>query len=422
MSRTEKAPSPYLRVFASRKMAVMLFLGFSSGLPLALTAGTLQAWMAVDGVDIKTIGLFALMGLPYTLKWVWAPAMDRFVPPFLGRRRGWMVITQGTLMLLVSLMASSSPANAPFALALIALSVAFASASQDIVVDAWRTDVLRGEERGAGVAVFVAGYRIGMIVSGALALVLSASLGWHGAYLFMALLFLVGIGASIIAPEPQDHITPPKTIGDAVTLPLDDFFSRSRAWQLLLLVVLYKLPDAYAGGMTTAFLIRGAGFSAPEVGLVNKGFGMAALVGGAMFAGGMMTRMGLYRALMTFGILQGASVLSFMWLAYAGKSMAIMIFAVGLENLTGGMGTAAFVALLMALCNKNYSATQYALLSSLASMGRVVITPTSGWVVHIFGWGEFFLISAALAIPGLLLLQHLRVHVAALDRQNGNAV
>ncbi|MBI5638283.1 MAG: MFS transporter [Nitrospinae bacterium] len=412
-----KTLSPYLQVFISRTMAVMLLLGFASGLPLALTSGTLQAWMAVSGVNIKTIGLFALMGVPYTLKFLWSPLMDRFTPPLFGRRRGWMLLTQAGLMLCIAAMASGDPARSPLALAAVALCTAFFSASQDIVIDAYRTDILQEEERGAGVAVFVTGYRIGMLVSGALAMILSVQIGWHAVYLLMALVMGIGMLAALAAPEPHNGIHPPKTLGAAVTGPLRDFFSRPRAGLILLLIVLYKLGDAYAGTMTTAFLIRGAGFTAAEVGVVNKGFGMAAVIIGAMFGGSLMVRMGLYRALMTFGILQGVSILAFVPLAYMGKSWEMMVFAVGLENLCGGMGTAAFVALLMALCNLDFSATQYALLSSLSALARVFITPTSGYIVAMAGWGEFFFFAAATAAPGLFLLQHLRVDITALGHR-----
>ncbi|MBI5177753.1 MAG: MFS transporter [Nitrospinae bacterium] len=413
--------SSYRQVFVNRRIALMLFFGFSSGLPLALTAGTLQAWMAVAGVDIKTIGLFALIGLPYTLKFLWAPLMDRFVPPFLGRRRGWMIASQAALLACIAAMAGGDPAASPLALAAVALCTAFASASQDIVIDAYRTDILREEERGAGVAVFVAGYRIGMLTSGALALVLSEQIGWQNTYLLMAVLMSVGAACAIVAPEPDGRVVPPRTLGDAVMHPLKDFFGRQGAVLFLLLIILYKLGDAYAGTMTTAFLIRGAGFSAGDVGIVNKGFGMASLIAGAMAGGALMVRMGLYRSLLLFGGLQAVSNLSFMLLAWAGKSWPLMVFAVGFENLCGGMGTAAFVALLMALCNRDFSATQFALLSSLASLGRVFVSPTSGFVVERTGWAEFFFITALTALPGLFLLWRMRGRVAGLEHRKDGA-
>jgi PAT family beta-lactamase induction signal transducer AmpG len=409
--------SDYFHVFRSRRMAVISLLGFSSGLPLALTSGTLQAWMSVAGVDIRTIGIFSLVGLPYTVKFLWSPFMDRFVPPWLGRRRGWMSGTQVILMLGIGAMGFASPQHALWALAALSLIVAFASASQDIVVDAYRTDLLHEKERGVGAALFVFGYRIAMLVSGALALILSDRIGWQNTYLVMAGCMMIGLISSLSGPEPEKEIVPPKTLSEAVVGPLKDYLSRPSALMVLCLIILYKLGDAYAGTMTTPFLIRGVGFSATDVGTVNKGFGLAALIIGAMFGGTLMVRLGLYRSLLYFGLLQAVSNLSFMFLAWAGKSYAVMIFAVGFENLAGGMGTAAFVSLLMTLCNHRFSATQYALLSSLASLGRIVISPSSGYLVSSVGWATFFLITAATALPGLWMLVRLKKEIEGIHEE-----
>ncbi|MDA8339244.1 MAG: MFS transporter, partial [Nitrospiraceae bacterium] len=312
--------TPYLQVFTSRRIATVTLLGFASGLPLALTSGTLQAWMAVDGVDIKTIGIFALVGLPYTVKFLWSPMMDRFVPPLLGRRRGWMIITQIALILGIAAMAFNSPKQAPLLIAAFALTVAFSSASQDIVVDAYRTDVLREKERGAGAAVFVMGYRIAMLVSGALALILSDNIGWHNTYLLMAGLMAIGVISAFFGPEPEQKIIPPKSLQEAIWGPLKDYFSRRSAVMLLLLIILYKLGDAYAGSLTTAFLIKGVGFTPTDVGTINKGLGLVSLIVGAMFGGALMARLGLFRSLLLFGVLQAVSNLSFMVLAWLGKN------------------------------------------------------------------------------------------------------
>ncbi|MFZ5588289.1 MAG: AmpG family muropeptide MFS transporter [Pseudomonadota bacterium] len=408
----------YLAIFTNRRVGVMLFLGFASGLPLALTGGTLQAWMTVEGVDLRTIGIFSLVGLPYTLKFLWAPLMDRFVPPWLGRRRGWMLAMQLGLMFAITALGLSSPQHAPWALAALALLVALLSASQDIVFDAYRADVLRPAERGMGAAVSVMGYRIAMLVSGALALVLSAQIGWQSTYLLMAALLGLGVAATLIGPEPELRVTPPRTLQEAVWEPLHEFFTRRAAIALLLLIVLYKLGDAFAGSLTTAFLIRGVGFSVGEVGTINKGLGLVALIVGALFGGALMARLGLLRALLVFGALQALSNLSFMVLAWAGKSYALMVTAVAFENLAGGMGTAAFVALLMALCNHRYTATQFALLSALASVGRVFIGVPSGFLVEAVGWAVFFFITALIALPGLGLLWGVREHIKSLDQNN----
>jgi PAT family beta-lactamase induction signal transducer AmpG len=411
--------TPYLQVFTNRRVAVITFLGFSSGLPLALTGGTLQAWMAVTGVDLRTIGIFSLVGIPYAIKFLWSPFMDRYVPAWFGRRRGWILITQVLLMIGITAMAFSAPRELPWMLAVFAFFVAFTSASQDIVIDAYRTDVLKERERGAGAAVFVMGYRIATLVSGALALILSDHIGWQNTYLFMAAVMMIGIISNLIGPEPEEKVAPPLSLQEAVAGPLKEYFSRNAAIPLLFLIVLYKVGDAYAGVLTTAFLIKGIGFSASDVGTINKGLGFVSVIVGAMFGGSLMVRLGLFRSLLGFGILQAISNLSFMLLAWLGKSYGMLVFAVAFENFSGGMGTAAFVSLLMAMCNHRYTATQYALLSSLAALGRIFIGPTSGFLVESVGWASFFFITALTALPGLVLLWRLRREVTGLgdDRQ-----
>ncbi|KAF0181081.1 MAG: MFS transporter PAT family beta-lactamase induction signal transducer AmpG [Nitrospirae bacterium] len=410
--------APYLEIFRSRRVAFITLFGFSSGLPLALSYGTLQSWMAVDGVNMKTIGAFALVGLPYTLKFLWSPLMDRFVPPFLDRRRGWILLTQLMLVAGIAGMALLSPSEMPVAAAALALFIAFSSASQDIVVDAYRTDVLREKERGFGAAVFVTGYRIAMIVSGALALIMADQIGWRATYLAMAGIMSAGILASLFGPSPDKIIIPPRTMTEAVWGPLRDFFARQGAIRFLLLIVLYKLCDAYAGALLSPFLIRGVGFSLTEVGTMNKLFGFASLIIGGLFGGMLMVTLGLFRSLMIFGVLQAVSILSFAALAWVGKSYPMMIFAVAFENMTGGMGTAAFVALLMALCNQRFSATQYALLSSIAALGRTFIAPTSGFLVEAVGWTGYFIFATLTALPALGILWWLKKDIEALKEES----
>lgn len=419
----------YAAVFRDRNLAVILLLGFSSGLPLALTGSTLQARLTVEGVALATIGLLTLVGIPYTWKFLWAPAMDRFVPPFLGRRRGWLAITQLALAAGIAAMAFCDPRTEVATLAALALFVAFASASQDIVIDAYRADIARPEQRGLAAALGVLGYRLAMLTSGALALVLAAgsgwisALGWRDTYLLMAALMAVGVAASVWGREPELAAPPPRTLEEAVWSPLREFFSRPGAWLLLALIVLYKLGDAFAGSLTTAFLIRGAGFSVDDVGYVNKGMGLVATILGVLFGGALMVRLGLYRSLMLFGILQAVSNLSFMWLASIGKSYPVMVFAVGFENLCGGMGTAAFVAFLMALCDHRFTATQYALLSALAVIGRVYVGPAAGYVTDPqylgLAWAPFFLLTALAAVPGLLVLAWKRKAIHAVEIRRG---
>jgi PAT family beta-lactamase induction signal transducer AmpG len=405
----------YAEVFRSRKVLLLAALGFSSGLPLALTAGTLQAWLAVEGVDMVTIGWFSLVGQPYTYKFFWAPFMDRYVPPFLGRRRGWLLVTQLALAAAIVFMGVLSPKSAPWLLAATALAVAFLSASQDIVFDAFRADSLAAEERGAGAAVSVLGYRLAMLVSGAGALVIADQwLGWHATYWLMAALMGVGMLATWLAIEPKADAAP-RTLEDAVVKPLTEYFTREGAWLFLALIVLYKLGDAFAGNLTTAFLLRGPGFSPTEVGAINKGFGLAATILGALAGGALMARLRLYRALLLFGLLQALTNLGFMLLAASGKSYPLMVAVIGAENLCGGMGTAAYVALLMAMCDRRFSATQYALLSALSAVGRVYVGPAAGYLVDGLGWQMFFLATFVIAIPGIALLVWLRRRVEALD-------
>ncbi|CAK0739930.1 muropeptide:H(+) symporter [Gammaproteobacteria bacterium] len=405
----------------STRMTLMLALGFTSGLPLALTGGTLQAWLTTAGVDLTTIGVFTLVGLPYTLKFLWAPLMDRYVPPWLGRRRGWMLTTQILLGICILALATVDPVEAPVTLAVLALLVAFASASQDVTVDAYRAEVLAPTERGLGAAVSVVGYRIAMLLTGAGALVAAQFLGFPTVYVLAAGLLIVGLGATAFGPEPvaidAEHGIPPRSLRAAVEEPLREFFARPGAQALLGLIVLYKLGDAFAGSLTTAFLIRGVGFGVGEVGAINKGLGLISLLLGGLVGGAWLARLGLYRALLLFGVLQGVSTLTFSALAWTGKSYVLMVTAVGFENLAGGMGTAAFVALLIGLCDPRYTATQFALLSALAALGRVYVGPAAGFVVDAVGWGNFFVITSITALPGLILLVKLRKRLEPLPEK-----
>lgn len=406
---------------ADRRVGMLLFLGFASGLPLAMTSGTLQAWMTVEGLDLKQIGFATLIGQAYVFKFLWAPAVDRYAPPpllaRLGRRRGWLVATQLALALALVVMSTLSPSQALTALAITAVVIAFLSATQDIVFDAYRADVLEPPQRGAGAAVSVLGYRIGMIVSGGLALWLAERLtGWNGMVLVMAGLMVLAVVATVLAPAPPAaRSVAPRTLQEAVVAPLREFLSRPGALALLALIVCYKLGDAFAGALSTAFLIRGAGFGADEVGLVNKTLGLAATIVGTLAGGVMMARLGLYRSLLWFGIGQAVSNLGYWLIAVSPKSLPLMAGAVGVENLIGGMGTAAFVALLMSLVDVRYSATQYALLSALSAVGRVYVGPATGYLVDAFGWPTFFLMTVGLALPGLVLVVLLRRAVAARD-------
>jgi MFS transporter, PAT family, beta-lactamase induction signal transducer AmpG len=406
-----------IQVLANRRIGIMLPLGFASGLPLALTAGTLQAWLTVAGLDLKTIGVFTLVGLPYTLKFLWAPLMDRLVPPWLGRRRGWMLVMQLSVALGLVAMAVTGPGQRPEILGVLALVVAFLSASLDIVFDAYRTDVLLRQERGFGAAVWVNGYRCALLVASAGALLLADHIGWPNTYLLLAALMAAGVVTILVSPEPSEPGAPPASLAEAVGGPLKEFFMRPGVIGLLALIIFYKVGDAVAASLQTAFLIGGMGFSVSEVGYV-KGLGIGATLAGALVGGLAMAKMGMVRSLLLFGLLQAVSNLGFMWLAWMGKSYIALTTSILVENVTGGMGTAAFVALIMSLCDHRYTATQFALLSSLEALGRVFSGRPSAELVGMVGWAQFFFWSFLIALPGIWLVWALR---AQLDQEAGHA-
>jgi len=402
-----------IQLLANRRIAIMLPLGFASGLPLALTAGTLQAWLTVAGLDLKTIGIFTLVGLPYTVKFLWAPLMDRLVPPWLGRRRGWMLVTQMSVALGLAAMALTGPGQRPEILGVLALVVAFLAASLDIVFDAYRTDVLLRPERGFGAAVWVNGYRCALLLASAGALLLADRIGWQNTYLLLAALMLAGVVTILVSPEPTEPSATPASLAEAIGGPLKEFFTRPGVVGILALIVFYKVGDAVAASLQTAFLIGGMGFSVSEVGYV-KGLGIGATLIGALAGGVAMAKLGMVRSLLFFGLLQAVSNLGFMWLAWMGKSYTALIASILVENVTGGMGTVAFVALIMSLCDHRYTATQFALLSSLEALGRVFSGRPSAELVELVGWAQFFFWSFVVALPGIWLVWVLR---AQLDRE-----
>jgi PAT family beta-lactamase induction signal transducer AmpG len=402
---TDRSPS-LVRVFGQPKMAALLFLGFSSGLPLFLTSRTLQAWMAVEKVDLTTIGLVSLLGMPYTFKFLWAPLLDRYVPPFLGRRRGWLVITQVALLLAIAAMALQNPRTGLQLLAVNALLIAFFSATQDIAVDAYRVDVLDEREMGAGASLHVLGYRIALLLTGGLALVLADRMPWPTVYLLMAVLMGVGIVAAIRAPEPVLRDTPPLTLASAVVDPLRDFFGRTGTlWGavILLFTVFYQLADRFAANLATPFLID-VGFSQSEIGVVQGGIGLGATIVGVLMGGAIIAKLGINRSVWLFAFLQIGSNLAYYWVSRAGASRPALVTAIVVENLAGGLVTAVFVAYMMSLCSKRFSATQYALLSSLMAFARDFIVAPSGSIAEQTGWPTYFLLTMLAGIPAILLL------------------
>lgn len=384
-------------------MVVALLMGFSCGLPLLLTGTVLQAWMTEEGVDLGTIGLFALVGLPYTLKFVWAPACDRFTPAFLGRRRGWLLASQVALTASIALLAFTDPVGAPWHLALAALSVTFFSATQDIVVDAYRREALSDSELGLGASLYVNGYRIGMLAASGGGLILADYVSFRTVYLVLAGAMLIGMVTTLYAPEPDAAPGQPRSLREAVVAPFLEYFRRRDALSILLFIVLYKVGDTMASQMTTPFYLD-LGFSKTEIGAVVKLFGFWATVAGGLLGGLLMLRLGIYRALWGFGILQGVSTAGFAVLALLGPLLPGLAAVVAFENLTAGMGTAAYVAYMASLTDRRFTATQYALLSSLMGVPRVLAAAPTGFMAEFLGWLGFFSFCALLAIPGLILL------------------
>jgi PAT family beta-lactamase induction signal transducer AmpG len=421
------------RVYRDRRIIAILFLGFSSGLPLALTFSTLTFWLKEVGLTNTTIGLFASVSTPYALKFLWAPLIDRVHVPLLtarlGRRRGWMLTTQIALIAAIVALGTTHPGADPWPTALLAMLVAFCSASQDIVIDAYRVEVLEEHQYAAGAAAIVFGYRIGMLASGAGALFLATYVDWSQVYGAMAALVSVGVAAVLASPEPAVRVTPesaaleqrvqdylrqrPHLAGrradvlawlyGAVVCPFVDF-TRRRAWLIVLLFVMfYKFGDTLAGVMTNPFLLE-LGFTKVEIATVVKTYGLVATLVGAAIGGSLMEAVGMTRCLWICGILQMLSNLMFAVQAVAGHSLGTLAVTIGLENLAGGMGTAAFVAYLSSLCNVAYTATQYALLSSLMSVARTWLSTSAGWLADHMTWPQFFVLTTVAAMPGLALL------------------
>jgi MFS transporter, PAT family, beta-lactamase induction signal transducer AmpG len=523
----------HARALALHRLVVVTVLGFASGLPLALTGQAMQAWLSGEGIDVATIGFLSLVGLPYTFKFLWAPLMDRFELPWLGRRRGWLVLTQLGLAGALWWMAATSPTDATRLFALLAVLVALVSASQDIVIDAYRTDLLPANERGLGSSLNVLGYRLAMILSGGVALiwvdpVQGGGWTWPEVYRVMAALMAgtavlsaiclprlpaaprpvsvasndlrgfacmaLAIGAGyvltaglgdfgrahpllaggIFRPVASALLSPwlvttslsaslqgrwidllTLLMGIGFTLPLaawaarrarfetllgglQSYFQQPGAGAFLAFIVLYKLGDAFAGSLMTPFLLKSMAFSPAEFGVANKLIGLWLTIGGALLGGALMFKLGLWRSLMAFGVLQMLSNLGFWWLAVNGKGAMAgltipafdwgivslaqptvvdggLLMVIAFENLSGGMGTAAFVAFLMSLCNQRFTATQYALLSAFASVGRVWVGPLAGVLAETIGWPVFFLVSTVVAVPALALLWVLRTPVQALE-------
>ena len=384
-------------------MLVAFLMGFSSGLPLLLTIGVLQAWMKEEGVDLAWIGLITLVQIPYSWKFIWAPILDRFTPPFLGRRRGWLLMAQLALILAIVGLGYSDPVNNAGMMVVAAMLVAFFSASQDIVIDAYRREDLPDEELGLGSSMYIYGYRLGMLLASGGGLIMADHLSFSMVYMIMAACMLPGVLTTLFTPEPKVSIGAPQTMREAIVHPLVEYFSRNNALWILVFILFYKIGDTMASAITTPFYLD-IGFSKTEIGAVVKVFGTGATLAGAFLGGIILLRMGINRSLWIFGVLQALSTACFAILARIGYSVSVLSGVIAFENLSSGMGTAAFVAFMASITNKKFTATQYALLTSLIGIPRAMASSVTGFMVKYIGWESFFVVCALIAIPGMLML------------------
>lgn len=396
-----------INLFNHRTFSILL-LGFSSGLPLALSGSTLQAWFTQSNVSLEKIGLLSLIGIPYVYKFAWAPLLDRFVPPFLGRRRGWVALMQFALGIVLCLMALGHPKTHGFYLAMLALALAFFSATQDTGIDAYRTDLLPNDERGIGASFTVTGYRLAMMVSGGFALILAGFYSFKIAYLLMALIMFLAIPVTFFSPEPDETHSKPNTLREAIIHPFKDFLLHPQWLMILVFLLLYRFGDAFTVSLTTAFLLRSVGFSLAILGTMYKMVGVIASLLGGLVGGILLSRMILFRALMIFGVLQALCSFLFYGLAIVGKSVPLLATTIFADYFLNGIISAAVVVFITVLCNKKYSATQFALFTAISAIPRVFVGPLSGYCAQHLGWPHYFLLSFFLSIPGLLLLWPLR--------------
>lgn len=392
-----------LKAIFSRKMLVSFIMGFACGLPLLLTISVLQAWMKEEGVDLAVIGMMALVGLPYTVKFLWAPFLDRFTLPFLGRRRGWLLMAQIALILSIAGLGMTDPGRSPWMVAFAAFLVTFFSASQDIVVDAYRREDLTDLELGLGSSLYVNGYRVGMLLASGGGLIMADHISFSLVYLIMAACMLPGLLTTLYTPEPAAVMGSPRSMREAVVDPLVEYFTRQGAVWILVFILLYKIGDTMASAMTIPFYLD-LGFSKSEIGAVVKLFGFWATVIGALLGGIMMLRLGINRSLWIFGVLQAVSTAGFAILARIGHNVPALSVVIGFENLSGGMGTAAYSAFMASITNRKFTATQYALLTSLMGVPRVIASAPTGFLAEYMGWENFFISCVVIAVPGMLLL------------------
>ncbi|MBU8849119.1 MAG: MFS transporter [Desulfobacterales bacterium] len=399
------------RIMLSWKMIVMFFFGFSSGFPFYIIKDVLKLWMTESNVDLTTIGLFSALGLPYTLKFVWSPLMDGYVPKFLGRRRGWILIAQIGLMVSIALIGQFDPSKSLVGIVFMALCINFFGASQDIALDAFRREYLTSDELGFGTGVWMNAWRLGMYVSIGIALLTELNISWASIHIILALMMGIGILTTLFVPEPKVDAVPPVSVKEAVIEPFVEFFKRHSAVLVLLFILLYKIGDNMAGAMTIPFILK-MGFSKTEYFIIVKGIGMFGLFGGVILGGSIMIRLGIAKSLWVFGILQAVSTALFaivvmvdhnsmIWMDYR---QAILGCIIGFEFFATGLGQAAYATYMAIQTNKRFTATQYALLTSLMAVPGVIAASATGFMAKYLGWDVFYFLCAVAAIPGMLLL------------------
>ncbi len=396
----------WTEILFTRKMLTCIFLGFSSGMPLFVLVSLVPAWLRDNGVDLATIGLFALVGLPYTWKFLWSPVMDRFKLPFLGRRRGWAVLTQLLLLLSIGLLGQFDPSFSLQTIVWIVFAVALFSASQDIVIDAYRRELLADDELGTGTSFWINAYRLSGLVPGSLALILADHLPWSVVFWVAALFMLVGLVTTLLIKEVSDDELAPHTLREAVIDPFVEFFSRDgikAGLAILAFLFLYKLGDNMATALATPFYLD-MGYSKTEIGTVAKFAGLWAVLAGATIGGIVMLKLSINRALWLFGFVQLLTIVPFIWLSQAGHTLAGLFVVVSGEYLAVGLGTVALTAFMVRETSKAFTATQFALFSSLIAVPRTLANATTGFIVESVGWTQFFVICVILAIPGMLML------------------
>ncbi|MGB3648552.1 MAG: AmpG family muropeptide MFS transporter [Desulfobulbales bacterium] len=392
-----------IKIILSPKMLAMFTLGFASGFPFYIVRDVLKLWLTDANIDLGTIGLFSAVALPYTWKFVWSPVMDGVTPPFLGRRRAWMLMTQIGLLILIAAMGQLDPTKSLKMMAVVAFCIAIFSASQDIVLDAFRREYLTDEELGFGTGIWMNAWRFGMFASTGTAFLLSDSIGYPNVHLVLSLMMGIGIITTLIVSEPDTGVAAPQTLQEAVIEPFREFFSRGGAWWVLIFILLYKIGDNMAGAMNIPFILK-MGFTKQEYFVIVKGIGMFALFGGAFLGGIVMIRLGIANSLWVFGILQAISTACFALLVVVGKNHVLLTGIVTFEFLATGLGQAAYASYMAVQTNKRFTATQYAMMTSLMAIPGTVAAAITGYMAEYLGWSGFYIVCALVALPGMLLL------------------